>query len=352
MDDQPRNDEQKSFKLIQLGAEIAGSAAGVAIDLLGAPGVGPVAQPLITRALASMGEFAHRKLGHREQVRIGATLAFAIQSVEQKRARGWQVRQDGFFSPHLDERSTADEIIEGVLLAAQREHEEKKLKHYGHLVASIGFDATVDRATANTLLTLAQQLSYQQLCYVALLVRRGTFDLSTTDQTVFDYFLPEASRVFTPQVALARNIYDLFQRGVVLQGGPGQTKQYTLLPFVTTLGHALYNLMSLADIPASDVSDIAHVIRSPRELSGVQGRPVGVWRLASDNHVHVHDIVLIFLRNSGHGFTIDGVEVTKRSDASTATWPAGYPHDGSEIVECANGQKFVIGTSQFDGLAS
>ncbi len=40
--------------------------------------------------------------------------------------------------------------------------------------------------------------------------------------------------------------------------------------------------------------------------------------------------------------SIDGVVITKRSDASTAIWPFGYTHHGFEIVECADGQKYVI----------
>jgi hypothetical protein len=41
---------------------------------------------------------------------------------------GKTLRQDCFFSTKINKRSAAEEIFEGVLIAAQLEHEEKKIK--------------------------------------------------------------------------------------------------------------------------------------------------------------------------------------------------------------------------------
>jgi hypothetical protein len=52
---------------------------------------------------------------------------------------GMKVRAHIFFIAATDDSSSADEIAEVVLLAAQMEHKEKKTKYYGNLLANIAF---------------------------------------------------------------------------------------------------------------------------------------------------------------------------------------------------------------------
>jgi hypothetical protein len=72
----------------------------------------------------------------RETKRIGATLTFAAAKIKERLDSGQNLRSDGFFDEDASNRAPADEIAEGVVIAAQREHEEKKLKFYGNLLAS------------------------------------------------------------------------------------------------------------------------------------------------------------------------------------------------------------------------
>src|ERR1051326_659774 len=65
-------------------------------------------------------------------------------------------------------RSTAEEIAEAVLVAAERDHEERKLRYYGNLLANLAFSDGIDRAEANLLTRLAQGLSYAQLCLLSI----------------------------------------------------------------------------------------------------------------------------------------------------------------------------------------
>jgi hypothetical protein len=70
--------------MVQLGSEIAGGAAGAAIGLFGGPVgaiIGGASGPMIVRAIWAATEFARRQLGYREKVRVGATVAFAIEAV-------------------------------------------------------------------------------------------------------------------------------------------------------------------------------------------------------------------------------------------------------------------------------
>jgi hypothetical protein len=78
------------------------------------------------------------------------------------------LRSDGFFNEDNTGRSSAEEIAEGVVLAAQRDHEEKKLRAYGNLLGNLAFCPQFSRAHSNLLTRLAERLSYRQLCLLAL----------------------------------------------------------------------------------------------------------------------------------------------------------------------------------------
>jgi hypothetical protein len=70
---------------------------------------------LAGKTFAAIGGVAARQLSHREQVRVGAAASFAIQAIQSRFAEGQTPRDDGFFDDKKNERSAADQILEGVL---------------------------------------------------------------------------------------------------------------------------------------------------------------------------------------------------------------------------------------------
>jgi len=72
------------------------------------------------------------------------------------------------------------ELLEGVLLAAQREYEERKVRCYGNLYANIAFEPAIDSVTANSLLREADDLSYMQIQLLALVARKDVIPLPRT----------------------------------------------------------------------------------------------------------------------------------------------------------------------------
>jgi len=54
------------------------------------------------------------------------------------------------------------------VLAAQREYQEKKVPFYGCFFANLAFRSDVSRAQGNMLLRIADQMSYRQLCLLAM----------------------------------------------------------------------------------------------------------------------------------------------------------------------------------------
>jgi hypothetical protein len=117
-------------------------------------------------ALIEIGNDAsERLLSERERMRMGGVMLYSADKIRKKLAAGSQPRDDGFFEkpskthpacaelPFVD-RPAAQEILEGILLVAQREYEEKKLPFLGNLYANIAFDSSIDRPYANFLLKI------------------------------------------------------------------------------------------------------------------------------------------------------------------------------------------------------
>jgi hypothetical protein len=82
-----------------------------------------------------------RNLSINEEERIRKVLSQFNTKIVQNLSvdSGKSFRQDCFFSDKINERSPAEEIFEGVLFAAEREHEEKKVKFVGNFYANILF---------------------------------------------------------------------------------------------------------------------------------------------------------------------------------------------------------------------
>lgn len=164
--------QSRVFELIETGSELAGSAAGAALGFLGGGPVGAAAGAaggaLMADVLRRVGsDVAARFIAPRQRVRIGAALSIAADEITKRLERGDVPRSDSFFQSSSG-RSDADEILEGVLLHAANEYEEKKVSFIANLFVTIAFDDSVSPGRANYLLQLADRVTYRQLTLLAL----------------------------------------------------------------------------------------------------------------------------------------------------------------------------------------
>jgi hypothetical protein len=175
--------ENKSRKLIQTGAETFGAAIGGAIGLIGGP-LGAIGGS-ITGILLSKGlsEFADRFLSNREQARVGASAGLTIIGVQENIDRGLTLRQDGFFDYDEINRSKAEELFEGILIKCKNEFEEKKIKFISNIYKNVAFDSSVNPDNANQILNSVQQFSYRQLTILAFVGQNSNnkFSLRVND---------------------------------------------------------------------------------------------------------------------------------------------------------------------------
>src|SRR6266851_208690 len=117
---------------------LVGSVAGAGLGLVvgGDLGslVGAGAGPAVTQALQRVGdEVTSRRLSPRQRARVGSVIWYTTAKIKANQDGGAAVRSDGFFDAQQDDRSAAEEIAEAVLLAAEQEYEERKLRYLGNL---------------------------------------------------------------------------------------------------------------------------------------------------------------------------------------------------------------------------
>lgn len=252
-----KQDEIKKTIIDNVG-EYAGSAAGaVAGGLIGAAIGGPegaaagsVAATAIEHMFQNMGsEIKKRTLAPLEEERVGTVYAKAKELIEEKIARGKTPRNDNFFVKDSNSRPASEELLEGTLLAAQREHEEKKSVYLARLYANILFHPEISRPTANHLIKLAEQLTYRQ---IAILNNIAAMQFARTLNPPINPLKKGAyeSVSGTENVAIAAEIFDLYRMSilgssqVILDAGGINPSTLTVVGY----GAHLYNLMDLGSM--------------------------------------------------------------------------------------------------------
>jgi len=255
-------DENAIRALISAGSEMAGGAGAGALGYYvggaGGAAIGGATGPLLMRWLrGAAGEVVHRVLGEREKARVGATLGMAAQKIQENLNNGQQVRQDGFFEDRPGERAAGKEILEGVLLVAQREYQEKKLRFHANLLANIAFHQEIDRAQANLLIRVGEQISYRQMCLIALFANEGGH-IGLREQKY------EGANVSLGTAAVLHEVCDLCVRLLLVC-----SREAVMIPAwvnpskmkVQGTGAMLYNLMELWRVDPVDVAEVAGLLR-------------------------------------------------------------------------------------------
>jgi hypothetical protein len=249
---------------------VGGASVGLALG--GAPGAlaGAASGPLFTAVLEKVGaEVSQRLLSPRELSRVGAVYLLAADETRARLDAGEVARDDGFFAEGPEGRSSAEEITEGVFLAAQREYEERKLPYLANLLSGLGFDASIDRPHAVAQLHLAQSLTYHQLCLIAY-CRRLTglveapvvLNSSEPEQTEESEFLmAQMAELASRRLTAAQGT---FGGGQIFlgQGDAGR---------LTREGERLHTLMQLERIPSVDVDLVVAGLGRPAMANQKEG---------------------------------------------------------------------------------
>jgi hypothetical protein len=168
-------------------AGVAGAGTGLAATAAFGPlgaFLGPFATTGVERLFTTLGvdrlfvttaeRFAQRQLDQAGRQRLIAAYESALKGIAERLTNGEGIRNDGFFDqPRADGRTSAEELLEGLLQKAQDAYEQRKAERLGRLFAFVACDQEITPAHANYLLELADRLTYQQMLFLGFLSMKG-----------------------------------------------------------------------------------------------------------------------------------------------------------------------------------
>ena len=254
--------KRKAIELIESGSEIAGSAVGGAVGFFaGGPAGAAGAAALGSTLGKAISDFANRHLSRKQEVRVGACAAIAINSIKEMENSGLKLRDDGFFEESNDRQSDAEEIFDGVLLHSKNEHEEKKIKHLGIFYAKIAYSPGVSKSEANHLLNLSNSLTYRKMCILSILMKINSGEnLGLLDRN----YRGREEPIPYETVSLLQEIVELHSQGLIAE--IMSDKGYTInsgwsditpnSQGLRPLGFRLATLLGVDQIPRSDIDPI------------------------------------------------------------------------------------------------
>jgi hypothetical protein len=260
--EEPEEDSSIIPEIIETGYEVGGSVGSAIIGGLLAGPVGAVigaaSGPILTKLFTKVGsEIKNRILGAREESRIGFTYATGYHKLKTRLEAGDELRKDDFFDVDENNRSTAEEVLEGVLRSAQSEYQEKKLKYYGNLLANISFDKSVTKDKAYLFLKIAQNLSYKQLCILQFLNINGQIELGWG----YNFNGLEELTIYAD---LEPSVEDLDKNKLLaILRTSGNTIS---IMDISKLGVELSTLMNLSEIPEQDINSISIELNEVGEI--------------------------------------------------------------------------------------
>jgi len=264
------NKEDNTRSLIAAGSDITGNVAGATIGLLAAGPIGAVfgaaSGPVVARVINKIcTEIYDRQISKRQISRAGATAGFAIMQIKERLDAGDEIRNDGFFD-EKESRSSAEEILEGVMIKSHNEHEEKKAKYYANIFVTAAFDTHFTPESLNHFLSLAGRLTYRQLCMLQVFSFPHKFRLFDED-----YSLDYLRTVPFEKMAVLHEMYALYQLRLLEcrihgDGGPDPYMSFDQIHpawmFPNDLGENLLHLMQLQTIIQEDLVTVANFLRN------------------------------------------------------------------------------------------
>lgn len=252
-----------SEDIVEISAEIVGGTIGgvVGASVAGPLGalIGSIGEVAATKVITSIiSEMTNRKLSNREEIKLSNALSSSIKTLNTKISNGKVIRSDDFFDNKVNERSSAEEILEAVLYKAQREPEEKKIPYIGNIYANVVVDETIFPEIAHQVIKTAESLTYRQLCLLKIFSGLYNFNLRNSSYRKQESFDKEL-------YSLLYECYDLYNRGLITNGTVAMFGVTDLIPSKVTiqgLGVDCFNLMGLNDIPNSDIEKYIMILRS------------------------------------------------------------------------------------------
>ena len=209
-------------------------------------------QPLLS---SMIDELKGRILGVRENKRICEVFNNALNKINLRLEKGDIPRQDeSFWVENTVDLSDAKSILEGVLLKARDEYEEKKLPYYSNLIAQMVFDTSWSYQRLNAMIRLFEQLSYRQLQLMALALKNNEIETPQWDIKFKRTLNSYAYYDLFCEVNNLSNLALFHQSETSLTMGLGDKQA------LSPIGKSMAELMELSSIPQNELDDLNKII--------------------------------------------------------------------------------------------
>ncbi|WP_148550673.1 hypothetical protein [Paraclostridium bifermentans] len=257
------------LKWIETSSDIAGASVGGLIGyVLTGPegaafaGAGGV---VIAKTLEKIGtEMSSRLLGKREEIRVGALFTYSMAKIKENLDNGCLLRDDSFFDENISERSDAEEVYEGLILAVQKEHEEKKIEYMGKMIGNIAFRTDIDKSFANLLIKEVSNLSYRQICLikifydntVALNINESGIGLKQSNYR-------EQEKISQNLIPILYEILELGNKELIINNIHHVNGLVDIVPCefkAQGLGVLLYDLFELNNMPEEETKEVKELL--------------------------------------------------------------------------------------------
>lgn len=229
-----------------------GSASQIGVESLGIPAIiaGTIISPIIEKVSE---ELLSKLLGNREKSRIELVLAATKNNIRAKLAEGKLCRNDDFYAMQENGSSSAEKILEATLLKCREEYENRKLNMYSYFFSNVSFDETVSYEEANSIISLFEQLSFQQVLILAYFARVDFVDMKLwdakfqVDETAQKYYC-----FYSDCVSLSNMRLICYSEGGAKNGLSNEK--------ISPLGRKMANLMEFSRIAQDEIAEIEKTI--------------------------------------------------------------------------------------------
>ena len=231
-------------------------ASGVITLAVGSLILNPIGAAVFDKVMHPiLADFMERMLSTNQKNRIEKVLEDAINKIASRLEKNEIPSiKDGSWTEDSNRISDAKVVLEGVLLKARDEYEEKKLPYYSNLIAQMAFDPSWSYQRLNAMIRMFDQLIYRQLQFMALAMQKGNIDTSQWD--VRFKRTPESYAYYD----LFCEVTNLSFLALFYQPEPSITMGLGNKLALSPIGKSMVELMELNSIPQDELEELDNMI--------------------------------------------------------------------------------------------
>lgn len=216
----------------------------------------PAFSPLFSVLQPVAEDFASRALSTKERDRVDRTYEEIIDKIGKKLEAGSVPRTDDYWAPNAEGVSNATVLLEGVLIKARDEYEEKKRRYFPNLCANMCFAEHLQYERLNTILRLFEQLTYRQLLILAYVSRNKEINIEGWESNV--RLVTETDKYYDVYC----EVINLYNSNLLRNPQQGWRSKGVSSLNLSPLGKDLVILAELDNMPEPEISEVASYINA------------------------------------------------------------------------------------------